>query len=206
MENILETVVKGKYVGNVVIDTEPTNPREDSNLGTMICFHKRYMLGDEQSSIKPNEFKSWEDLMRILVNDYGASVILPLYLFDHSSASMSVTPFNDHWDSGQVGFIYVTDEKIAKETREFAKEVTDEFMEKAEELLKAEVDTYNRYLEGNTYCIEIYEKQECDLCYTHLESVSRTCGFDSIDEAMATLNDELSYLTKEDKELEEKVE
>ena len=38
-----------------------------------------------------------------------------LYLYDHSGITMSTGSFCDSWDSGQVGFIYVTKEDIEKE-------------------------------------------------------------------------------------------
>jgi hypothetical protein len=42
-------------------------------------------------------------------------VILPLYLYDHGGITMSTGSFGDPWDSGQVGFIYVSKEKARKE-------------------------------------------------------------------------------------------
>ncbi len=32
------------------------SPREDDNLGTMVCFHRRYVLGDEQPT---GDSKEW---------------------------------------------------------------------------------------------------------------------------------------------------
>ena len=36
-----------KFELEVVQDTDPESPRTWDNLGTMVCFHKRYELGDK---------------------------------------------------------------------------------------------------------------------------------------------------------------
>lgn len=49
--------VKQPYVLFLVNDTSPQNPRtEQDNFGKMICFHKRYNIGDEHSYDEPDEF------------------------------------------------------------------------------------------------------------------------------------------------------
>lgn len=44
------------------IDLDPENPREWSNLGTMVCRHRRYLLGDQQEGL--------DDLMHALDDDW----------------------------------------------------------------------------------------------------------------------------------------
>ncbi|WP_353852780.1 hypothetical protein [Dehalobacter restrictus] len=45
------------YTLFVVPDDEPTNPREElDNFGTMVCFHRRYTLGDEHHYDDAEEF------------------------------------------------------------------------------------------------------------------------------------------------------
>lgn len=36
--------------------------------------------------------------------------MVPLYLLDHSHLSLSIVDFNDRWDSGQIGFAFLTAE------------------------------------------------------------------------------------------------
>ena len=43
-------------------DRNPQNPRKDDNLGTMVCFHKRYDFGDNDHGLVSNGFESWEQL------------------------------------------------------------------------------------------------------------------------------------------------
>ena len=35
-------------------------------------------------------------------------------MFDHSGRALSLTPFGDKWDSGQIGYVYITKEDREK--------------------------------------------------------------------------------------------
>jgi len=37
-------------------DLDPMDPREWDNLATMVCWHRRYNLGDEQPEEDPEEY------------------------------------------------------------------------------------------------------------------------------------------------------
>ena len=81
----------------------------------------------------------------------GVAVVLPLYVLEHSCIRMSTAPFNDPWDSGQVGYVYATRERVVKEYGGFGPEER----KRAEALLDAEVDEYSRYLDGECYEWEV---------------------------------------------------
>ena len=126
------------------------NPRQDTdNSTTMICFHKRYNLGDEGHGYKWQDYNGWDELEAQIVKDHKPVIIMPLYLYDHSGITISTHSFNDHWDSGQVGFIYMT----AKQIREWygKKRITKGIKEKAEKCLLADVEVYDQYLRGEVY-------------------------------------------------------
>lgn len=76
-------------------------------------------------------------------------VMLPLYLYDHSGITISTGPFNCPWDSGQVGYIYVTKEAIKSEFT--YQKVTKKARQKAIEIMQSEVKTYDQYLTGSVY-------------------------------------------------------
>ena len=100
----------------IVYDTDPIDPREFSNLGTMVCAHSRYTLGDVQVGDKFIDGKPYfpdvESLKDYIQNNKHDIVSLPLYLYDHSGLTINTTGFSCPWDSGQVGYIYVTYEKL----------------------------------------------------------------------------------------------
>lgn len=142
-----------------------SNPREWDNLGTMICFHGRYDLGDKHS-YNVDYYSGWEEMQKAILTDYGkGAVILPLYLYDHSGISMRTSSFGCRWDSGQVGFIVVSKKTILSEFG--GKIVTKKLREKVEGILEGEVKTYTQYLEGDIYGFKIVDENDdiIDSCY-----------------------------------------
>lgn len=104
----------GNYLIKIELDNEPESPREWDNLGTMVCFHGRYSLGDKHD-YKPEQFNGWDDMEKSLIKEHDICVILPLYLYDHSGITISTTSFSCQWDSGKVGFIYISKKKVRDE-------------------------------------------------------------------------------------------
>lgn len=89
---------------------------------------------------------------------------LPLYLYDHSGITMSTGSFSCPWDSGQVGFIYVS----KKKAREEYGPLTKKNLERVYTYLRGEVETYDQYLRGDVYGFVLkkvtpagYGKAEC---------------------------------------------
>ena len=153
----------------IEVEDDPMNPRIGwDNFGTMLCFHKRYTLGDE-TELKANSFNDWEEVSRYLRDTLKAIIILPLYLIDHSGISISVGSFNDSWDSGQVGFIYITRDKMLEEFE--WKNLTAKRREQIVLLLEGEVETYNSYLTGMVYgfVIEDNDGEVIDSCWGFYE-------------------------------------
>jgi hypothetical protein len=137
-------------------DSEPINPRDPDwceHFGTMVCFHGRYDLGDSGHGYDDvDEFKQFIERDDV--------ISLPLYLFDHGGITMNTTGFSCPWDSGQVGEIFVTKEQIRKEFN--LGRVSKEAIAKACEILKSEVEEYDKYLTGDVYGYRIVEVDEDD--------------------------------------------
>ena len=133
------------------------SPREWDNLGTMVCFHRRYTLGDKHDFSTPDDFQD--------TVTHRNAVILPLYLYDHGGITIRTAPFSCPWDSGQVGWIYVSKEKIREEYS--CKQITKDVIEKVEKVLEAEVKTYDQFLTGDVYgfVIEDEDGQDVDSCW-----------------------------------------
>ena len=162
MSDAIEELEYKGYKIEIVPDNDPLDPRKEwDNLGTMLTSHGRYSLGDEQ--FKASEYESWEDVRRHLAEDEGAVIVLPLYLYDHSGLRMKVGSFQGllpqghaEFDSGMVGFIYVTKEQLKKEYG--VKKITKSVIEKATKVLEGEVDTYDDYLSGNVVGWRVLDK------------------------------------------------
>lgn len=158
VEKIEET--DGYRVRYIAIDEEPESPRDGENLGTMVCFHKRYELGDKDHGYKKEMFDSWEDLKNSIEENEDAAVILPLYMYDHSGIIIKTGPFEDRWDSGQIGFIFVSKEKVRKEYYINHGDIPEEMLDKVRSILEEEVEIYSNYVNGNVYRIveEIFNR------------------------------------------------
>jgi len=155
-----------KYELKVEHDDDPMNPRREwDNLGTMVCFHKRYDLGDK-TDYRSQDFDSWEELEEGILENEGEVVMLPLYLYDHSGITISTKPFGCNWDSGKFGVIFVSKHKINKEGIDGSKVL---------EYLDNEVKSYDSYLRGEVYQYRVYEIETCSLGHEH-RTLVEICG------------------------------
>lgn len=145
---MIEPINKITYRGFTIeahMDEDPESPRDWDNLGTMICWHRRYDLGDKHEFAQPDDFLEWLKSEK--------AIVLPLYLADHGNIWMSTRrdcyPFNCPWDSGQVGWIYTTLAKIRENFK--CKHVTKSTKTKANKALINEVAVYSDYISGEVY-------------------------------------------------------
>jgi len=158
------------YKGYKIIikyDEDPMDPRSNDNIGKMICFHKRYDLGDNHD-YDSNDYSGWDELREQLIKDFRNDIILPLYLYDHSGITMNTTGFSCRWDSGQIGFIIVDREMLL--ALRGVKKITKKEREKLFEYLKSEVEEYDNYITGDAYgyVIEDEDEEEVDSCWGFL--------------------------------------
>jgi hypothetical protein len=190
--NVRETL---EYRGGTIelwYDEDPMHPRKDcDNLGTMVCLHRRYALGDVggprngqldgRDILEPGEFEAWWKA-------HGKGGIrLPLYLYDHSGLTISTTPFSCRWDSGQLGYIFVTAEKIKKE---YGKKIINrKTRARAESLLEQEVKTYDRFLRG----------EFVGYTATHGDNTESVGGFDDADYAIEDAKSVIDHWLKKEK-------
>lgn len=105
-------------------------------------------------SESPFDFESIENAARakfekLVEAKLEGFIILPLYLYDHSGITISCSGFSCPWDSGQVGCAVLTKAEIDHEWNGDR--------EKAEAYLRATVEEYARYLEGNVYYVRVSE-------------------------------------------------
>ena len=91
--------------------------------------------------------------------------VLPLYLYDHSGITMSTGSFSCPWDSGQVGWIYISKAKAAQEGWKTP--------EQAYEAMRAEVEEYDYYLTGQCYgyVVEDADGGQHDSCWGFLGDI-----------------------------------
>lgn len=129
-------------------DTDPTSPAEWDNLGT-ICYTRssRYVLGTQACT--PDELKGIARQIAI-----GTLIGMPVYAYIHGNVRIKAAdsnPFSCPWDSGQSGFVYATREAVFREYG--GKRMTKRIREAARNLLRAEVETFSQYLNGDVWLL-----------------------------------------------------
>lgn len=150
----------------------PRSEYNDANIGHMMCWHRKYDLGDYED----NDWSSPLDMMEDLISKHytlsraksfsqqwkslerKGYVFLPLYLYDHSGITMSTAKFSCPWDSGQVGWIYTTKEEFLRiaygytdGTGKTIKPNVKNWRQEALKRLEEEVRCYDMYLQNEVY-------------------------------------------------------
>lgn len=155
----------------LVIDQDqfPDDPRSWDNLGTMLCCHRDYRLGDLNSNKETEEQlaeicrkygKSDEEIDEMtfaeeiqFILDQDDICGLPLWIYDHSGISIS-TGRVCQFDSSFVGIIFVDREMFFQQTC-----LKDDYNWKkdAEKMLQSEIEIYNCFLEGDVCVANLFE-------------------------------------------------
>lgn len=189
MDDTLETIeLENNLTLKIYPDDTPIDPREDAEnqaFGSLICFHRRYTLGERHtfaSEIKPSGEDTYEDSpdgLTEYMKDQSA-IKLPVFLLDHSGLRMNVGGFNHlgyigHFDSGQVGYIFVSKEKALKELG--GKYLVKSLVQKAIEIMKSEISEYDAYLAGACYGYQVV----CDICEEVIDSCWGYTGWDAVE-------------------------
>lgn len=153
MELHEQTTYQGYHI-NIYYDPNPENPREWDNLGTFYTAHRRYQpeedfdkhfdIEDVCENGRPGTFRE------SFLQKYIAQNI---YMLDHSGQTVSTTSFNDPWDSGWLGMVAVSIEKVKEEYG--WRILTAKRREQIEKYLTGEVETYDMYLQGDVYGFQI---------------------------------------------------
>lgn len=132
-----------QYKGHTIEIKQDENPESPRNWDNMCVFHiahRNYNFGDKNYSDRESIIEAQQEAIR------NGDIVLPLYMYDHSGITISLTPFSCPWDSCQVGFVQVPRKKIMKE---FGKKIfTKQLKEKALKFAEGEVQALDTYLTG----------------------------------------------------------
>jgi len=158
------------------VDDTCESPRDSwDNLGTMLCNLDGYDLGDASNPYAgengdfESDFKAYlKEELDLKLDDV---VYLPIYAYLHGGITIKHSPYSCSWDSGMVGYSYVTKEDIRKEYR--VKNVTKKIKDKVIDMLESELEIYKAYLEGNCYgfIIKDDEDNDVDSCWGFIDDL-----------------------------------
>jgi len=125
-------------------DTDPINPHEEYGTIELVTTKNRYFWGD----ITCDDPRTELDSRREIGQEF---VALPLFLYAHSGISISVLPYHDQWDSGQIGYAICTKQNVIDQFG------TDEnWQQTAQKLIRDEIRAYDDYLTGPSYVYDVY--------------------------------------------------
>lgn len=216
-------------IGRLTMDIDECaeSPREWDNVATIVSEGGNWDISDEGWRMSAEEFaeflhkkldkkcpeiKGLTDIDHIVNCGSAKNYIVckPIYMYDHSGQTISLSPFGCPWDSGCCGYIFVFKDKILNE---FERATEDNWRDIANEIIQSEINTYDYYIQGEVYgyCLEEgHTVEHKDLVTgaiwtsTEYETVDSCCGFygdRSSDILHAALGDEWEIIEeiKEDK-------
>ena len=186
------------------------DPRDADNLGTMVCWHPEYALGDEQFTSPggrgyvvtpfdtecgryPSSMQALERYLRLM---RGALVVLPLFLLDNSGLSLRAGSPSacdpGGWDTTMVGFIYTTAGRIAELCGAPVRDGDPFYCPRdwegtAEawiaEQLDVEVRLYSAFLSGQVYgwVVRDARGEVVESCWGYLPGVDHERGQDGLE-------------------------
>ena len=131
---------KNDFLYRLIIehDSCPTNPRLEDNICTI--------MGDPEIADE-GAATTREEMDKILETGVYYKKI---FMYEHSGRTISLNPFGDPWDSGCVGYIYVSQNKLKEEGFDpFDKDLVAKIMD-------AEIEEYKNYLTDEVYTFAIY--------------------------------------------------
>ena len=155
-------------------DGSTSNPRDCDNLGTFWTQERRHN--------SPDKLPVRGNILESVVQEFGGSqdqtgiekaldrgaIWLPVWKYEHSGCAYRAAksnPFHCPWDSGQAGFIFAKKDAVRKEYG--VSRITAKVRAKVLEVLKAEVETYGQWANGEVYgfIVKDTEGEEVDSCW-----------------------------------------
>jgi hypothetical protein len=142
-------------------DPYADSPRMLDNMCSMVTWHRNMELCE--NNVPMDDYDGPTDVLEQFVKDNNKNVRVycPVYAYQHSGITLSLTPFSCPWDSGQVGWIWVTEEGLREYGRE---DCSHDFLY---DLMKAEVEALDQYLQGDVYEVFVTDNEtgeQTDYC------------------------------------------
>jgi len=161
---------------NIFYDDCPESPREWCNLGKFLV-PDRCKYAKNESSLRLN-WDNYEDDAKTM--KAAGAIFLPVFVLDHSGVKFSTGSFGDPWDSGQIGFYVIERDDLKKEFPTW-KRLSKKRLDQLKRTMRAEVDVFSDYVDGNVYGYEV-----TDPAGALLDSCWGYYGFAGLDDLKAT--------------------
>lgn len=151
-QTISVNVLGHTFTIDFIQDDYPVDPRE--NADTVICSANRKEFGDINLGICPKRstphlevFKRHLKQSNLCIQDVVYSLV---FLNEYNGYELSTKPFLNSWDSGQLGYIYITRQdarkrlNVSRLTKRNTFYIVDTYF-------RRELDVFTDYLNGEVY-------------------------------------------------------
>ncbi len=158
-ENLIRVYETEKYFYEVIEEDVMHNPREYYTHITHLLFKTKHIdLSDEElKDIDLGDFNGWDAVEDYLYEEFKVAYITPVYMMDHSYITLGARPFGGYYgrfDSGQVGFLFVTEEDKEKYNID---------RQKFYEMVEYELTEFENYLNGFSFGLYRRDKSDPDI-------------------------------------------
>jgi len=158
-------------------DPAPISPREGEENNTFIMLHNKYQFGDcifENGDTTDFE-SAFKHHLAVVENCSITDIVyLPVYMYDHSGITINTTGFQNSWDSGQIGWIYVSKKDIRINYK--VKRISSKLQEQVKSTLVNEIKLLDQYLTGDMYGFTIEHENTINSCWGFYGSKPETNG------------------------------
>lgn len=157
----------------VSYDEYSSSPREWDNVGTLMLISS-YYGGDESIDFRDLKKITGDEFTDLAYKIFGKTafddnVIVPVYRYEHGNVSYNTYRICE-WDSGLVGLLYASKEKIRQEYG--VKRVSKNLEAKVCELLTSELETFSKWASGEVYNVHLMADGE------HITGISSVYDID----------------------------
>lgn len=154
-ENLIMVSEDDKATLRVYIDDDAGDPREwTETISNILIKHPNYTLGDD-INIDTTPYRSWDELYEKITSRDDVIEATPIYLYEHGGLTISTSPYNCIWDSGQAGIVWITTDDVKR----YYGEVTEETIQQAIEEMEREIELYDCYIRGDVYRYTLTDSQ-----------------------------------------------
>jgi len=133
-----------KALRRIVIkrENDPENPRTEWENTFKIYSNCRYLASDKGAENPVVDYGNSPDKAKFKDGLFALSI----YAYVHSGMALSLSPFNDPWDSGCAGFMYVDKEEFCKAygLKRFSPR-------RARRVAEGEIATLQQYIDGEVF-------------------------------------------------------
>ena len=169
---IMSKAVGGRLTFRVLYDRNPHNPRKEEPMTKIVGWHRKYHVSDR-------DMMEFPDRDSFLESVRPEDIVKPLYMYEHGGVALSTEPFSDRWDSGPLGYVMVTPERL--EAIGLKRSET----EQIERNIASEIKVFQAYMNGEVYQIDVHRMADGDVLETPVTTIADIWELDddALDEA-----------------------